>query len=95
MQNTDLIGMFLRQTFRSLDPADLVAEIKQRLGEELDYHRERDNQQRFVDFYRGHPYFSVPEVVHHLCTRRVLTTDLAVGATWRERVDVGTRVSAT
>ena len=53
---------------RSLDPAELVAEIKQRLGEELDYRRERDNQQRFVDFYRGHPYFSVPEVVHHLCT---------------------------
>ena len=84
LQNTDLIGMFLRQTFRSLDPTELVAEIKQRLGEELDYHRERDNQQRFVDYYRGHPYFSVPEVVHHLCTARVLTTDLAVGATWRD-----------
>ena len=84
LQNTDLIGMFLRQTFSSLDPAELVAEIKQRLAEELDYRRERDNQQRFVDFYRGHPYFSVPAVVHSLCTGRVLTTDLAVGATWRE-----------
>ena len=89
LQNTDLIGMFLRQTFRSLDPAELVAEIKQRLGEELDYHRERDNQQRFVDYYRGHPYFSVPEVVHHLCTGRVLTTDLAVGATWRDALTWG------
>ncbi len=84
LQNTDLIGMFLRQTFSSLDPAELVAEIKQRLAEELDYRRERDNQQRFVDFYRGHPFFSVPAVVHSLCTGRVLTTDLAVGATWRE-----------
>ena len=84
LENTDLIGMFLRQTFTSLDPAELVAEIKQRLSEELDYRRERDNQQRFVDFYRGHPYFSVPEVVHPFCTSRVLTTDLATGATWRE-----------
>ena len=84
LENTDLIGMFLRQTFSSLDPAELVAEIKQRLGEELDYRRERDNQQRFVDFYRGHPYFSVPELIHPLCTSRVLTTDLATGATWRE-----------
>ena len=84
LQNTDLIGMFLRQTFSSLDPAELVAEIKQRLNEELDYGHERQNQQRFVDFYRCHPYFSVPEVIHSLCTARVLTTDLAAGATWRE-----------
>ncbi len=84
LQNTDLIGMFLRQTFSSLDPTELVAEIKQRLSEELDYRQERDNQQRFVDFYRGHPFFSVPEVIHPLCTARVLTTDLATGATWRE-----------
>ena len=84
LQNTDLIGMFLRQTFSSLDPTELVAEIKQRLSEELDYRQERDNQQRFVDFYHGHPFFSVPEVIHPFCTARVLTTDLAAGATWRE-----------
>jgi predicted unusual protein kinase regulating ubiquinone biosynthesis (AarF/ABC1/UbiB family) len=84
LENTDLIGMFLRQSFSSLDPSELVAEIKQRLAEELDYRQERDNQQRFVDFYRGHPYFSVPEVVHPLCTARVLTAELAVGATWDE-----------
>jgi predicted unusual protein kinase regulating ubiquinone biosynthesis (AarF/ABC1/UbiB family) len=84
LRNTDLIGRFLQQTFTSLDPTELVAEIKQRLGEELDYRHERDNQQRFVDFYRGHPFIAVPEVIHPLCTARVLTTDLAVGATWRE-----------
>jgi predicted unusual protein kinase regulating ubiquinone biosynthesis (AarF/ABC1/UbiB family) len=84
LQNTDLIGTLLRQTFSSLDPAELVAEIKQRLSEELDYRHEAENQQRFVDFYRGHPYFSVPAVIHDLSTARVLTTDLAAGATWRE-----------
>jgi predicted unusual protein kinase regulating ubiquinone biosynthesis (AarF/ABC1/UbiB family) len=84
LRNTDLIGLFLRQTYSSLDPTELVAEIKQRLTEELDYRHERDNQQRFVDFYRGHPFISVPEVIHPLCTPKVLTADLAVGATWRE-----------
>jgi predicted unusual protein kinase regulating ubiquinone biosynthesis (AarF/ABC1/UbiB family) len=84
LRNTDLIGRFLQQTFSSLDPTELVAEIKQRLAEELDYLHERDNQQRFVDFYRGHPTITVPEVIHPLCTSRVLTTDLAVGAPWRE-----------
>jgi predicted unusual protein kinase regulating ubiquinone biosynthesis (AarF/ABC1/UbiB family) len=84
LQNTDLIGMFLRQSFSSLDPTELVAEIKQRLAEELDYRHERDNQQRFADFYRGHPFIGIPEVIPALCTSRVLTTELAVGATWRE-----------
>ena len=94
LQNTDLIGMFLRQTFSSLDPTELVAELKQRLSEELDYRQERDNQQRFVDFYRGHPFFSVPEVIHPLCTARVLTTDLAAGPPWPRRC-AGTSTSAT
>ena len=84
LRNTDLLGLFLSQSFSSLDPSEMVAEIKERLTEELDYTRERDNQQRFVDFYRDHPFISVPKVVHPLCTPRVLTTELAVGATWGE-----------
>jgi predicted unusual protein kinase regulating ubiquinone biosynthesis (AarF/ABC1/UbiB family) len=84
LKNTDLLGLFLSQSFNSLDPSEMVAEIKERLTEELDYTRERDNQQRFVDFYRGHPFISIPEVVHPLCTPRVLTTELAVGSTWAE-----------
>jgi predicted unusual protein kinase regulating ubiquinone biosynthesis (AarF/ABC1/UbiB family) len=84
LRNTDLIGRLLQQTFSSLDPTDLVAEIKQRVAEELDYRREQDNQQRFADYYRGHPYFSVPDVVPALCTARVLTADLVGGATWPE-----------
>jgi len=84
LRNTDLLGLFMSQSFSSLDPSELVAEVKERLTEELDYTRERDNQQRFVDFYRGHPFISVPEVVHPLCTARVLTTELVIGATWAE-----------
>ena len=84
LKNTEILGMFMRQSFSSLDPSEMVAEIKERLTEELDYTRERDNQQRFVDFYRGHPFISVPEVVHPLCTKRVLTTELALGATFEE-----------
>ena len=84
LRNTDLLGLLLSQGFSSLDPSEMVAEIKDRLTEELDYARERDNQQRFVDFYRGHPFISVPEVIHPLCTSKVLTTELVNGATWAE-----------
>ncbi|MEK9838307.1 MAG: AarF/UbiB family protein, partial [Ilumatobacter sp.] len=73
-----------RQGFGGLDPAEMVSEIKERLTEELDYRREADNQRRFAEFYRGHPRIHVPEVVDHLSTARVLTTELVDGHTWAE-----------
>jgi len=84
LRNADLLGAILRQGFGGLDPTEMVTEIKERLTEELDYRREADNQRRFADFYRGHPRIHVPEVVDHLSTARVLTTELVDGHTWSE-----------
>ena len=64
----------------------MVAEIRERLIEELDYSLEAVNQQAFADFYRGHPFISVPEVLASHSTPRVLTTELVTGATWQEMV---------
>ena len=58
--NTELLGTLLKQGFGGLDPADMVAEIKERITEELDYGHEAANQQRFAAFYRGHPFIHVP-----------------------------------
>jgi predicted unusual protein kinase regulating ubiquinone biosynthesis (AarF/ABC1/UbiB family) len=84
LANTELLGTLLKQGFGGLDPADMVAEIRERVTEELDYRREAANQQRFAAFYRGHPFIHVPAVLPTLSTGRVLTTDLAVGASFRE-----------
>ena len=84
LRNADLLGTVLRQGFGGLDPTEMVSEIKERLTEELDYRREADNQRRFAEFYRGHPRIHVPEVVDHLSTARVLTTELVDGHTWAE-----------
>lgn len=84
LRNTDLLGALLSQGFGSLDPSDMVAEIKERITEELDYRVELKNQQRFVEFYRGHPFIRIPGVLAELSTARVLTSELAVGATWAE-----------
>jgi predicted unusual protein kinase regulating ubiquinone biosynthesis (AarF/ABC1/UbiB family) len=84
LANTDLLGMVMQQGFRGLDPGELVDELKIRLTEEVDYAREARNQQRFADYYRDHPYIHVPDVVTSHSTRRVLTTELVSGATWRE-----------
>jgi predicted unusual protein kinase regulating ubiquinone biosynthesis (AarF/ABC1/UbiB family) len=61
-----------------------VAELRSRLLEELDYHREAANQRLFADWYRGHPFIHVPDVVRGLSTRKVLTTELAGGARFAE-----------
>jgi predicted unusual protein kinase regulating ubiquinone biosynthesis (AarF/ABC1/UbiB family) len=84
LANTDLLGALLRQGFGGLDPADMVAEIRERITEELDYEREAANQQRFVDFYRGHPFIRIPAVLPTLSTSRVLTCELVVGSPWQE-----------
>jgi predicted unusual protein kinase regulating ubiquinone biosynthesis (AarF/ABC1/UbiB family) len=82
--NADLIGSLMSQLFRGLDPEPLVTELRERLTEELDYRIEAENQREFVDFYREHPFIHVPGVVDAMSTERVLTTELAVGATWDE-----------
>ncbi|HEY7627574.1 MAG TPA: AarF/ABC1/UbiB kinase family protein [Ilumatobacteraceae bacterium] len=87
LRNAGLLGTLLKQGFGGLDPDEMVAEIRERLLEELDYSREAANQQTFADYYRGHPFITVPEVLPHLSTRRVLTTELATGSTWQELLE--------
>ena len=84
LRNADMLGTLLKQGFGGLDPDEMVAEIKERLVEELDYRREAKHQQEFCDFYRDHPYIHIPEVIPAFSTGRVLTTELVDGHTWDE-----------
>ena len=84
LANTDLLGTLFAQVFRGLDPEPMVAEIRERIGEELDYRIEAANQRLFAEHYRDHPFARVPAVVDALSTQRVLTTELATGMTWQE-----------
>ncbi len=86
LANTALLGRILPTVFPSLDPAVLVTELRDRIGEELDYRHEAANQQAFVDHYRGHPFIHIPAVHHDLTTPRVLTTDFVTGARFEEVV---------
>ena len=70
--------------FQNFNVKPFVDEIKARIGEELDYRLEAANQTLFADWYRGHPFIEIPAVVAPLSTRRVLTTELAVGARFAE-----------
>lgn len=84
LQNTDLLFTVIGMLFPGLDPRPVVAELRERLVEELDYRIEADHQRMFGAAYEGHPFISVPAVHDDLSTSRVLTTDLARGATFAE-----------
>ncbi|MGI9578408.1 MAG: ABC1 kinase family protein [Microthrixaceae bacterium] len=84
LENTDMLFSVLSMLFAGLDPEPIVAELRERLVEELDYTAEADHQRLFADSYRGHPYIHVPDVVAELSSQRVLTTELAEGARFSE-----------
>lgn len=84
LKNADMLGTLLQQGFGGLDPSEMVEEIKLRLAEEVDYRREAANQQRFADYYRGHPFIRIPDVVPSYSTGHVITTELAEGFGWSE-----------
>jgi predicted unusual protein kinase regulating ubiquinone biosynthesis (AarF/ABC1/UbiB family) len=79
LDNAGVIFAAMGMLFPGLEPGPIVAEIRERLTEELDYRLEAENQAYFADAYRDHPFIHVPDVVPELCGDRVLTTELADG----------------
>ena len=84
LRNADLLGMLLQQGFGGLNADEMVAEVKERLIEELDYEQEARNQQLFADYYRGHPFIHVPDVLPAFSGKHVMTSELVAGHTWNE-----------
>ncbi|HXC46192.1 MAG TPA: AarF/ABC1/UbiB kinase family protein [Solirubrobacteraceae bacterium] len=93
LKNTELLATFLSLTVGGISPRKLsfdlrgaAREMGERIVEELDYRLEAANQAEFAEFYSGHPFIHVPEVVGELCTGRVLTQELVRGLSWSEAV---------
>jgi hypothetical protein len=61
-----------------------VDELRERMGDELDYRIEADHQAEFAGAYRDHPFICVPDVVRELSTQRVLTSDWVDGLPWAD-----------
>jgi len=84
LDNVSLLRRMLRVTAPSQDVDGLIAELRERVLEELDYRREAVNQQLLHEYYSGHPTISVPAIVSELSARRVVTTELVTGARFAE-----------
>jgi predicted unusual protein kinase regulating ubiquinone biosynthesis (AarF/ABC1/UbiB family) len=91
LKNTELLATFLTLTIGgmssrrlSFDLRGAAREMGARIVEELDYRLEAASQAEFAEYYRGHPFIHVPEVVGELCTGHVLTQELVRGWSWND-----------
>ena len=85
--NVGLIRSLLKMAVPSQDVTALIEELRERIGEELDYVREAENQRQFAAYFDGHPTARVPKIVDELSTARVITSELAAGARFGEMLD--------
>lgn len=62
-----------------IDTRAIADEIRERIGDELDYELEAGNHREMARIYRDHPFIVVPDVVTALTGERVIVTDYVEG----------------
>jgi predicted unusual protein kinase regulating ubiquinone biosynthesis (AarF/ABC1/UbiB family) len=79
LRNASLLLPLVRRLAPGLDSRSMFAELRERIGEELDYELEAQNQRRIERLMRGHPFLRIPRVRTDLSTRRVLVSEYVEG----------------
>ena len=79
LRNATLLLPLVKRLAPGLDAKALAAEMRERIGEELDYELEAQNQRRIERLMRGHPFVRVPRIRTDLSTRRVLVSEYVEG----------------
>jgi predicted unusual protein kinase regulating ubiquinone biosynthesis (AarF/ABC1/UbiB family) len=84
LQNLEMIMRLLKRMTPQLDVRAIATEIRERIGEELDYELEAQNQRSLARIFREHPFIVVPDVITSLSRERVLVTELVRGTGFEE-----------
>jgi predicted unusual protein kinase regulating ubiquinone biosynthesis (AarF/ABC1/UbiB family) len=85
LQNADIMGNMVSVLGpKELDPKAVLAELRARFTEELDYELEARRQRLFSEMHKDDPAIRIPEVIGDRSAKRVLTTMLARGQTLEE-----------
>jgi len=79
LRNAMLLLPLVRRLAPGLDTKALFEELRERIGEELDYELEAQHQRRVARRFRDHPFILVPRVDTALSTRRILVTEFVAG----------------
>lgn len=87
LDNAFLLYSAARAIAPGIDPAPVVEEIRERMGEELDYRIEAANQEEFRAAYEGHPWIRIPRVHPECSTARVLVTEWVSGRSFYDLLD--------
>ena len=80
MQNLGMILRLMKRIAPGLDVKATAEEIRSRIGDELDYELEAQNQRTMARIYRGHPFVVVPDVVSSLSREKVMVSEFVTGA---------------
>jgi predicted unusual protein kinase regulating ubiquinone biosynthesis (AarF/ABC1/UbiB family) len=80
IQNLGMILRVMKQVAPGLDVKATAEEVRNRIGEELDYELEAQHQRSLARIFRGHPFIVVPDVVTSLSREKVLVTGFVRGA---------------
>src|SRR5437870_5172935 len=79
LQNLEMIMRLLKRMTPGMDVKAIAEEIKERIGEELDYELEAQNQRSLARVFAGHPFIFVPDVISSLSRERVLVSEYVSG----------------
>jgi predicted unusual protein kinase regulating ubiquinone biosynthesis (AarF/ABC1/UbiB family) len=84
LRNLNLLLPVVKRLAPGMDVKALAAELRERVGEELDYEIEAQNHRAVERAWRGHPFVFVPPVDTRLSSRRLLVTELLEGRRFEE-----------
>jgi hypothetical protein len=75
LRNIGVVAPILGRIAPGLDAGALLAELRERVSDEVDYEVEAQHQRRIERLFRGHPHIRIPRVRTDLSTRRVLVSE--------------------
>src|SRR3989441_286960 len=84
LQNLEMIMRLLKRMTPGMDVKAIAEEIRERIGEELDYELEAQNQRSLARIFAGHPFIFVPKVLSDLSRERVLVSEFVRGVGFEE-----------
>lgn len=79
LRNANMLFPLVKRLAPGLDIKAVAGELKDRIGEELDYELEAQHQRQVARAFRGHPFVVVPKVDTGMSTRRVLVSEFVDG----------------
>jgi predicted unusual protein kinase regulating ubiquinone biosynthesis (AarF/ABC1/UbiB family) len=79
LRNLGLVRPILTRLAPELDASAVLAEIRDRISDEVDYELEAEHQRRLQRLLRDHPHVRVPHVHTDLSARRMLVTEHVEG----------------